>query len=53
MNVGVAVAGVLCLVLAAGHTTIGMKWVLPHLTKDSLPHTPFGSKVHDGINDRG
>lgn len=42
MSIAVLVAGVLCLVLAVGHTTIGLKWVLPRFDVDSLPRTPFG-----------
>jgi hypothetical protein len=43
MNVALAIAALGCLVLALGHTTIGLRWVLPNLTKGSLPSTPFGS----------
>ena len=42
MNVELAIAGLGCLVLAFGHTTIGLRWVLPNLTKGRLPSTPFG-----------
>ena len=42
MNVGLAIAGLLCLGLAFGHTTIGVAWVLPGLTAEHLPSTPFG-----------
>ena len=42
MNVELAVAGVSCLALALGHAMIGLRWVLPHLTKGRLPGTPFG-----------
>ena len=42
MNVELAIAGLGCLVLALGHTTIGLRWVLPNLTKGRLPSTPFG-----------
>jgi hypothetical protein len=42
MNVELAIAALGCLVLALGHTTIGLRWVLPNLTKRSLPSTPFG-----------
>jgi hypothetical protein len=42
MNVELAIAGLGCFVLAFGHTTIGMRWVLPDLTKERLPSTPFG-----------
>lgn len=44
MDVGLAVAGFLCLALAAGHTTIGVVWVLPGLDEERLPVTPFGSR---------
>jgi hypothetical protein len=42
MNVELAIAGLCWFVLAAGHTTIGLRWVLPNLTKQALPSTPFG-----------
>ncbi len=42
MNVELTIAGLGCFVLAFGHTTIGLRWVLPNLTKGSLPSTPFG-----------
>jgi hypothetical protein len=43
MNVELAIAGLGCFVLALGHTTIGLRWVLPNLTKERLPSTPVGS----------
>ncbi len=43
MNVELAVAGLGCFVLALGHATTGLRWVLPNLTKERLPGTPFGS----------
>jgi hypothetical protein len=42
MNLALAIAGVGCLVLAFGHTTIGLRWVLPGLTTGNLPGTPVG-----------
>src|SRR5215213_11053733 len=42
MNVELAIAALGCLVLALGHATIGLRWVLPTL-RGSLPSTPFGS----------
>jgi hypothetical protein len=42
MDVELTIAGVICLALALGHTTIGVVWVLPSLTDESLPSTPFG-----------
>lgn len=42
MNVELGVAGLICVILAIGHTTVGAVWVLPQLTKDRLPDTPFG-----------
>jgi|SRR5215211_7128385 hypothetical protein len=42
MNVELAIAGLGCFLLAFGHTTIGLRWVLPNLTKGHLAGTPFG-----------
>lgn len=42
MDVGLAVAGLLCAVLAFGHLAIGVVWILPGLAKERLPRTPFG-----------
>jgi hypothetical protein len=42
MNVELAIAGLGCFLLAFGHTTIGLRWVLPKLSKGCLPSTPFG-----------
>jgi hypothetical protein len=42
MNVELAIAALGWFVLPFGHTTIGLRWVLPNLTKESLPGTPFG-----------
>jgi hypothetical protein len=42
MDVGLAVAGVLCVGLALGHETLGMVWVLPGVKEDRLAKTPFG-----------
>ena len=42
MDVGLAIAGVLCVALAIGHATIGIVWILPAVTDDHLPMTPFG-----------
>jgi hypothetical protein len=43
MDVELAIAGVCCLVLAFGHTALGLRWVLPNLSERGLPGTPFGS----------
>ena len=45
MTVGLAIAGLICLALAFGHTTIGLVWVLPGLAVERLPSTPFGSPL--------
>lgn len=45
MDVALGVAGVLCLLMALGHTVIGVVWVLPGLARDRLPTTPFGSRA--------
>jgi hypothetical protein len=42
MNVELPIAGVSCFVLALGHMTVGLRWVLPNLTRERLPSTPFG-----------
>ena len=42
MDVGLAVAGLISVLLAVGHTTVGVVWVLPHLTDDKVPSSPFG-----------
>ena len=42
MTVELAIAGLGCFLLALGHATIGLRWVLPNLTKGSLPSTPIG-----------
>ena len=42
MDVAVGFAGVVCLLMAAAHHTIGLVWVLPSLTEDKMPTTPFG-----------
>ncbi|HEX2057733.1 MAG TPA: hypothetical protein VHI71_05115 [Actinomycetota bacterium] len=42
MDVGLGIAGFICIAMAAGHTAIGVVWVLPSLTEERLPATPFG-----------
>ena len=42
MNVELAIAALGWFVLAFGGTTLGLRWVLPNLTKERLPSTPFG-----------
>lgn len=44
MDVTLAAAGLFCILLAAGHTTVGVVWVLPGLDRDDLPQTPFGPR---------
>lgn len=44
MDVGLGIAGFLCLALAIGHTTVGVVWVLPGLDEATLPKTPFGPR---------
>jgi hypothetical protein len=36
-------AGALSLGMAVGHTTIGIRWVLPRLRDEALPSSPFGT----------
>jgi hypothetical protein len=42
MKVELEIAALSCLALALGHATVGLRWVLPNLTKEGLPSTPFG-----------
>jgi hypothetical protein len=42
VNVGLGIAGLICVVMAIGHGSIGLIWVLPSLTEERLPSTPFG-----------
>lgn len=42
MNVELAIAGLGWFLLAFGHATIGLRWVLPSLREARLPRTPFG-----------
>jgi len=36
------IAGLTCLVIALGHATVAVIWVLPGLREDRMPSTPFG-----------
>ena len=42
MNAYLFGAAMVSLVMAAGHTAIGVQWVLPRLSRDTLPRSPFG-----------
>lgn len=42
MDIPLTIAGAACLAMAVGHSAIGHKWVLPRLTADVVPATPFG-----------
>ncbi len=42
MDIGLAIAGAICLLMAVGHTMIGVRWILPGITEENLPKTPFG-----------
>ena len=42
MNIELGIASLICVLLAIGHTTVGVRWVLPHLDEEHLPKTPFG-----------
>ncbi len=44
MDVQLAVAGVLCVLLAGGHATLGLVWVLPGISDEHLSETPFGGR---------
>ena len=42
MDIGLGVAGFICLAMAFGHTMIGIRWILPGITEENVPKTPFG-----------
>lgn len=42
MDVELGIAGLLSVALALGHETLGVVWVLPAVTDEHLPRTPFG-----------
>lgn len=42
MDIPLLVAGLICIALAFGHQTVGVVWVLPSLTAERVPATPFG-----------
>jgi hypothetical protein len=42
MDVALAIAGLITVALGVGHEALGLVWVLPRVTEDSLPRTPFG-----------
>jgi hypothetical protein len=42
MTLELTIAAVGWFALALGHTTIGLRWVLPNLRQARLPSTPFG-----------
>lgn len=44
MDVGLGIAGFLCVAMGFGHMTIGVRWVLPRIDVETLPATPFGSR---------
>jgi hypothetical protein len=44
MDVGLGIAGLLCVAMGLGHMTIGLRWVLPGIDAATLPATPFGSR---------
>jgi len=48
MDVQLMLAGTLCVLLAAGHATLGLVWVLPGLNDDVLGTSPFGGRKLSG-----
>jgi hypothetical protein len=42
MRPGLTIAALICVCLALGHAIIGLRWVVPNLTKERFPATPFG-----------
>ena len=50
MDITVLTAGLLSLLMAVGHESIGVVWVLPKLDQEHLPQTPFGPQsMTDGM----
>ncbi len=45
MDVNLGIAGLICVALAIGHTALGIRWVLPGLSEESVPATPFGPRA--------
>jgi hypothetical protein len=44
MDIELGIAGLICVALALGHETLGLVWVLPGLTEESVPKTRFGPR---------
>ncbi len=44
MDVGLAIAGALCVLLGIGHATLGLVWVLPGVDNEHLGVSPFGGR---------
>ena len=44
MKVELTIAGISFAVLALGHWLVG-RWVLPNLTREHMPTTPFGPQA--------
>ena len=42
MDAELLIAGLCCFLLAFGHGTIGLRWILPSLSAGGLPGTPVG-----------
>ena len=42
MDAGLGAAGIICIAVALGHATVGLRWVLPRLSVDRLPDTGLG-----------
>jgi hypothetical protein len=42
VKIELVIAGLSCFLLAIGHTTTGLRWILPNLTAGRLPSTPLG-----------
>jgi hypothetical protein len=42
MDLGLAIAGLISIALGISHEAVGLVWVLPGVTEERLPGTPFG-----------
>jgi hypothetical protein len=50
MDVGLGIAGLLCVALGFGHETVGQVWVLPTFSKERLSGTRLGpSSMTEGM----
>ncbi len=44
MDTTLGIAGTLCILLAIGHATLGLIWILPGVKQEDLGTSPFGGR---------